>query len=119
MHLFDAETREEVTLCGAGASAYDRITVQYCLGQLIDGLRVGNICRSCMVRAVCWTEGHCRKLEADAIQLRAKALRLHERDATRYRNCLEESDMEADRLLLEARELRQLAGRLEEEKGLN
>ena len=84
MHLFDAETKEEVNLCGAGASTHDRVTVQDCLRQLIDGIPVGNVCRICMGFAAWWAEGHCRKLEADAFLLGARAQRLHERDATRY-----------------------------------
>lgn len=79
MHLFDAETKEEVTLCGADASVHDWITVQYYLRQLIDGIHVGNVCLTCMGFAAWRAEGHCRKMEPEAILLRARAKRLHER----------------------------------------
>ena len=79
MRLFDAETREEVTLCGADASVHDWIKVQYYQRQLINGIHVGNVCLTCMVFAAWWAEGHCRKMEAEAILLRARAKRLHDR----------------------------------------
>ncbi len=105
MHLFDADAREEKALCGADVSAEDLMTVQYCLAQLIRGVPVGNVCRACIRFAACWAEEHCRKLEAETMLLRANAQRLHERNATRYRNSLEEADLEADRLLERARRL--------------
>ena len=99
MHLFDADTSEEEVLCGAEVSDLDLTAVQYCLRQLADGNPVGNVCQTCMVRAACWADGHCRQLEAEAILLRAKALRMPERDATRYRNSVEAADLEAELLL--------------------
>ena len=117
MHLFDAEAREELTLCGATAFIHDRITLQYCLRQLIDGNPVGNVCRACMVQAACWAEGHCRKLKTETILLQARALRLRNRDAKRYRNSIEEAELEADRLLKRAQEYRRLADTLSRETG--
>ena len=118
MHLFHAEAKEEMALCGAKTSAYDLITVQYCLRQLIDGIPVGNICRTCVGFAAWWAEGHCRKLETDAILLRARALRLHERDATHHRNSVEGAVSEADGLLEQARKDGRLASSLAMETGL-
>lgn len=112
LHLFDADAREEKALCEADAYAEDLMTVQYCPTQLIRGVPVGNACRTCMDLAACWAEEHCRKLQAEAMLLRSKAQRLHERDATRFRDVVEEADLEADRLLEQAREYRRAADRL-------
>lgn len=62
-----------------------------------------------------WAEGHCRKLEDEASLLRARAQRLHERGAKRYRNSVKESKLEADLLLEQAREYRRLADTLSRE----
>lgn len=108
MHLFDAEATKENALCGADASACDLTAVQFCLRQLVNRIPVGNVCGTCVGCAARWAEGHCRRLEADATSLRARAQRLYDRDATRYRNSVAEANLEADHLLSEARELRRL-----------
>ena len=113
MHLFDADAKEEEALCGAGTSACDLTTVQYCLRQLIDGIPVGNICPTCMAEAACWAEDQCRKLETDATLLRVRALRLHKRDAKLYGSLVEETEP----LLKQAREYRHLAGWLARNTG--
>ena len=112
MHLFDADAKEEEALCGAEASVHDLITVQYCLRQLIDDVPVGNVCRICMACAARWAVEHCRKLEADATVLRAKARRLHNRSATRYRNSVEAADLEAAEMEEEIGKCRQLVDSL-------
>lgn len=126
MHLIDGETTEEVTLCGADASIHDRITVQYCLRQLIDGIPVGNVCEPCKVHAVRWAANRIQELEADAGELRVVADELQrtaagcraDGDAARYRNGAEERRLEADKVEDVARELRSLVGRLQGETGL-
>lgn len=118
MHLFDGEAAKEKTFCGADAYACDLTSAQFCLRRLIDGIPVGNICLTCMICAACWAEGHCRRLVADATMLRARAQRLHEKDARRYRNSVEEAELEADLLLEQAREYGRLADTLSREIGL-
>ena len=119
MHLFDAEANEEKGLCGAGGFAHDLTTVQYYLERRMDDGPVGTVCEECKVFAVRWTDRYHRKLEADAGVCLAKAERLRRKDTVRYRNSVEQAELDADRLLEEAREYRQLADRLARETGLH
>lgn len=102
MHLFEAEAKEKTSLRRADASVQYLVNVQGCLTLFIDA--PGCICRSCMGFAAYWAEGHCRKPEASAMLPPARAQKLRVRDAKRYRNIVEEADLEADRLLFEVRE---------------
>ena len=52
MHLFDAEAREEETLCGADTSVDDRISLQYYLERRRYDLEVGTVCERCKPRTV-------------------------------------------------------------------
>ena len=65
MHLFDAEARKEVALCGAETSADDRISLKYYAEQRRHCLTVGTVCESCKDRAVAFARRLCRELVAE------------------------------------------------------
>ena len=103
MHLFDAEAREEVALCGAETSADDWSSVQYYLKRRLNDFAVGTVCEPCKAPAVRRAERSCLNLEADAGELRATADRLETMAtnslaiAERCRRRTEEAEHEAER----------------------
>ena len=118
MHLFDIDDREEKALCGQDTSVDDRTGVDYYLERRKDGLPVGTVCERCKALTVPFAVNHCQELEVYAKNFRAKAERLRERDAVRYRNSSEEADLQADQLVDEAAEYRRLVDKLARETGL-
>ena len=119
MHLFDTEAREETPLCGADVPVIDLIGEDHYLERREEGLPVGTVCEDCKAEVVRLVEKRCRELKADAGVCLAKAERLQERDVVRFRNSVEATEMEADRLLLRAEEYRGLADGLARETGPN
>ena len=119
MHLFDDEAADETPLCRAGVSVHNLIGVDYYLERRKDDLPVGTVCEDCKAEIVRLVEKRCRELKADAGVCLVKAGRLRKRDAVRYRNSVEEAEMEADHLLHRAEEYRGLADRLARETDPN
>lgn len=58
----------------------------------MDGVPVGAVCERCKALALPFAVNHCQELEVYAKNFRARAERLRERDAVRYRNSSEEAD---------------------------
>ena len=114
-HFYDKKSREEVVFCGTETCKIDRITVQNYMESHIDGHPVGIVCEACKVLAVRWIGRYCEELEADACVCLTKAERLRKKDAARYRNSVEEAELEADRLQKSADRYRQVADRLTRE----
>ncbi|MYA61781.1 MAG: hypothetical protein F4X94_04320 [Dehalococcoidia bacterium] len=119
IQLYDKESREEETLCGTDACDIDKVTVQYYVESRMDDLFIGIVCEACKVLAVRWAVRHCEDLEADARVCLTEAKRLREGDAARYRNSVEEAEMETERLLDRASQHRQIANRLAKETASN
>ena len=117
MHLFDTEAREEKPLCGSDVPVIDLIGVDYYLERREEGLPVGTVCEDCKAELVRLIEKRCRESKADAGVCLAKAERLRKRDAVRFRNSVEEAEMEADRLVRRAEEYHGLADGLARETG--
>ena len=118
MHLVSVDAAREEPLCKREVSVHELIDLEECLERRMHDLPVPTVCERCKVLAVSWAANHCRKLEADANNFRAKVERLRERDPVRYRSSLEEAELEADQLENEATEYRRLVDRLATEAGL-
>ena len=65
MHFFDDEAADETSLCGAGVSVHDLISVDYYLERRKDGLPVGTVCEGCKALVVPFAENLIRDLNAD------------------------------------------------------
>ena len=52
MHLFDAEVREEMAMCGADASVHDLTAVQDYLERRRHDLSIPTVCNRCKVSAI-------------------------------------------------------------------
>ena len=134
MHLMDTQADEEKALCGANVPADDLTGVDDYVERRKDGLPVGTVCERCKAPGVRWVESRCRKLEADAGELRAGADILERmvtnslpnaknclgqsEEAARCRSSAERRNMEAAQLEDEADDCRRVADMLERETGL-
>ena len=65
MHLFDAEARKEVVLCGAETSADDRRSVGGYLEDRLNNIEVGTICKRCKPRTVAFARRLCLESAAE------------------------------------------------------
>ena len=52
MHLFDADARKEMALCGADVSTFDLITVQDYLERRSHNSSLPTVCNSCRIPAI-------------------------------------------------------------------
>ena len=76
IHLFGTDAVEERALGGEETSAYDRMSVDYCMERRKDGLEVGTVCERCKALAAPFALSLARDLEAEGWLDKAEEYRM-------------------------------------------